>query len=263
MVDKNTQMPLHLQIQEALTDEIRRGTYRVGEQIPSESQLVDHYGVSRTTVRKALDALVSRGVVVRQRGKGTFVARAIPAYGISTMASFSRQFVRLGYKVASKVLRLEVIPGSEYVCGKLGLPPGSDVLLIGRLRMVDGQPAAIHVSYLDNQTFGELARRDWERESLMELMEEVCGRPLGSASDTIRAVEASPEESRLLLGRERMPLLELLGVVFDQMGTPVCFTRALYPTDAFELTLSSTPERAPSLSMASEQHWPARERLPE
>ncbi len=249
MVDKNSYEPLYLQIQRALHDLVRQGELRPGEQIPSEHELAEQYGVSRMTIRKSLDGLVSNGVLFRQPGKGTFVAENVVHYGVSTMLSFSQTLTRQGYRVTTRVLRQEVVPGPAEVCAGLSLPPGSELLLVRRLRFVNERPVAIHTSYLDNRLFGRLRDFDLSRESLLESMERIYGIHMATSKDSVRATTASPEDSHLLGGADCLAVMEVEGVSYDERARPTRYTIATYRGDAFVLAVVNTPSQATALAV--------------
>lgn len=252
MIDKNSHIPLYLQIQTILREQIQAGSLGPGAQIPSEQELARDLQVSRMTVRKAIEGLVSRGDLFRRPGKGTFVASDVVSYGFSTMLSFSRTLAARGYTVTTRVLRQEVVPGSPEVCDHLSLHPGSEVLIIRRLRMVDGDPVAIHTSYFDNRLFARLRQFDLTHGSILEAMERIYGVHMASTKDTVRAEFAASDESAVLGSPERQPVLVVEGTAYDERGLPTRYTEAIYRGDRFELVVVNTHNHASSLAMTDE-----------
>lgn len=253
MIDKASREPLYRQIQRSVYEDVQSGVMEPGDRIPSEHDLVARYGVSRTTIRKSLEELVSRGVLVRQPGKGTFVSDNLVKQGFSTMLSFSRTLQRLGYRVDTKILHIEVIPGSRYVCGQLKTPPGSDVLLSRRLRFVNGKPVAIHTTYLENELFKDVRTYDLTRESLLEVMDRSYSNHTVTSKDTVHADLASREECRLFRVDGPLPVHRLEAVTFDHRGKPTSFTRAAYRGDTFVVSFVNTLDHAYSLSIIDEE----------
>jgi GntR family transcriptional regulator len=247
MIDRDAPQPLYLQIQEALHDQIRSGVYPPGSRVPSEQELVTQYGVSRMTARKSLDALVVQGLLFRRPGKGTFVVDDVLSYGLSTTLSFSRTLRARGYAVETQMLRQEIIPGPPQVIERLHLPPGSEVLIVHRLRWVVGEPAAIHASYLDGRVFAPLLHVDLETESLLEAIEHLGGVRMAYTRDTVQAARTSEQESRLFRIPAGEPVLQVEGTTYDRRNQPVRFTRAIYRGDKFKLVIKSTFERTSSL----------------
>jgi GntR family transcriptional regulator len=250
LVDKFSSVPLYMQIQEALEAQIRSGQLPPGSRVPSELELVAQYNVSRMTARKALDGLVARGQLFRQQGKGTFVAEGVMSYRFSTMLSFSGTLRARGYAVETRVLRQEVIPGPPSVLEKLELRPGSQVVLVRRLRLVEGRPAAIHTAFMDYLVYSPLLQVDLAAASLLESIERVCGVRIAYTRDSVEAGLVSIEDMGLLDVPHGSPVLEVEGVAFTENGQPTRLTRAVYRADLFRLVVVNTADRATALNMA-------------
>jgi len=243
-VDKNSSEPLYLQIQRVLQIQIRSGELPPGMQIPSEIELADQYEVSRMTARKSIDGLVAKGLLFRQPGKGTFVAEDTLSYGFSTMLSFSRTLTKRGFEVATEILKQEIITGPPYVCEQLQIDPCNEVIIIRRLRNVNGKPIAIHTTFLDSRTYADVLGYDLTKESVLEVIEHTAGFPMAYTNDTIRAVNADAEVSRFLDLPEHGAIIEVEGVSFDDKGKPIRFSRAIYRGDAIKLAVRNTHEQA-------------------
>jgi len=252
-MDKTSSEPLYLQIRNELQKQIHSGELSPGSQIPSEQQLAASYGVSRMTARKSVEGLVAKGLLFRQPGKGTFVAENVLSYGFSTMLSFSRTLRARGYAVDTKVLRQDVIPGPPDVLEKLNLNPASEVLIIRRLRFVEGKPAAIHTSYLDSYIFAPILQADLSRESLLVAIEQASGVRMAYSKDSVRAGLANIETSSLLEVPVGSPVLEVEGIAFDENGEPTRLTRAIYRGDKFRLAVTNTANQVSSLAIADEE----------
>ncbi len=240
MINHNSPTPLYTQIEEGLLAQIRDGALAAGARVPSETKLAAQFSVSRMTARKAIDGLVNRGLLFRQQGKGTFVAQSVVSYNLSTLLSFSATMRALGYAVTTQVLNQEVIPATAAVAEKLRLPPGAAVVLIHRLRLVDGQPAAIHSSFLDHAIFAPILTVDLSTSSLLASIEEILPTPVTYTKDSVEAALVQPNERSLLKVAAGSPVLNVEGVAHTSNGQPVRFTRAVYPSDLFRLVVTNT-----------------------
>jgi GntR family transcriptional regulator len=127
--------------------------------------------------------------------------------------------------------------------------PGSNVLLIQRLRSVNGKPVAIHTSYLDDRLFGKLRNFDLEHESLLESMEKIYGVHMATSRDSVQAVIAGPEECQLFGAAEGLAVMEVEGISYDMRGKPTRFARAIYRGDVFVLSVVNTHSQATSLAL--------------
>ena len=240
MVDHASPTPFYTQIQDTLLEQIRGGTLAPGVRIPSETKLAAQFSVSRMTARKAIDGLVNRGLLFRQQGKGTFVVQNIVSYNLSTLLSFSATMRALGYEVTTQVLKQEAIPATAAVAEKLGLSPSASVVLIRRLRLVDGQPAAIHSSFLDHTIFAPILQVDLSTNSLLASIEEILPTPVTYTKDSVEAALVQPVDGALLQVAAGSPVLNVEGVAHTNNGQPVRFTRAVYRSDMFRLVVTNT-----------------------
>jgi GntR family transcriptional regulator len=250
MVRKSASLPLYLQIQDQIYDQIRSGALSPGAQVASEHELSAQFNVSRMTARKALDGLIAKGYLFRQQGKGTFVSEDLVNYGLSTMLSFSRTLRARGYNVITKVLRQEVIPAPGPVIEKLNLRPDSRVILIRRLRLIESKPVAIHTAYMDYKVYAPVLNVDLSRESLLESIERLCNVRVAFTRDTVRAALVNPEDMELFDVPAGSPVLEVEGVSFSENAQPTRLSRAVYRGDCFKMGVTNTSTQATSISLA-------------
>ncbi len=240
MVDKASSQPLYAQIQGIIEREITSGKLQPGNRIPSEQEIAKKYEVSRVTARKALDNLVAKNLLFRQAGKGTFVAEHALPYGFSAMLSFSKNLRSRGFEVRTQILEQTLIPGSPEITRQLRLDMGAELVIIRRLRYVDGVAAAIHTSYFDARIYAPLVGIDFTTESILEAAER-AGRILMSYSiDSLRAVPVTVPDGQILGVQTGAPALELEGIVFDENNKPSRYTKGIYRGDMFRLEVKNT-----------------------
>jgi GntR family transcriptional regulator len=247
MIDKGSAVPLYIQIQNDITDAISSGELLPKSQIPSEFELAGFYNVSRMTVRKALDHLVSKGALFRKQGKGTFVTDRTVNYGLSTIMSFSSTLRSAGFTVTTRILNQEVVPAPSKIISKLTLQPKSQVVFIKRLRFVEGEPSAIHISYLSYPQFAPILDVDLSKYSLLKTVETIGGLTLSYSRDTVQANASNLDESELLGVPLKSPVLVVEGVAYTTSGTSVRYTKAIYRGDIFKLNSFNTLESGNSL----------------
>lgn len=249
MVVRASPVPLYIQIDEELRGQIESGELGPLDQVPSESDLADHFSVSRMTARKALDRLVADGMLFRQPGKGTFVAPTKIAHGASQGLSFSAAMAAQGLSCETRVLEADVVGAPLNVARALSLPPGGQVIFLRRLRIVDGAPAAIHLSYLPAR-LSALLEADLSG-SLAQLMARV-GVRVERSDDSVEAVLATGEEARLLDVPEGSPLVLIRGTAYSAGNEPVRYTEAIYPGGRwqFSLEVSGDQDLRPQLKAA-------------
>lgn len=140
---------LHLQVKEAIIQLIKDGEYPPDSQLPTEAEFCETFGVSRTTVRTALQQLTSEGYIYRKRGSGTFVSNnKVKQVLTTTIERFSDQISMQGKIPSIKVINLEVVPADDYLTNLLKVSEGEPVNLLERVRYVNDEPLQYEISYL-------------------------------------------------------------------------------------------------------------------
>ena len=252
MIDKNSSVPLYVQVQNRLMKGIESGEYVPGAQVPSELEIASEYGISRMTARKALENLVNKGILYRRKGKGTYVADSMVSYGLSTMLSFSRTLRARGYDVVTHVLAVDVIPASLEVINRLQLAVDSKVIVIRRLRMIEGIPAAIHTAFLEHALFAPILERDLSKQSLLDAVQSISGMQVAYTKDIVQADLLAPEEARLLEVEAGRPALRVEGVAYTAETHPTRYSRAIYRGDMFKFEVSNGAELASTLTISTD-----------
>src|SRR5579863_3841722 len=159
-ISKVSPIPLYFQVESDVRRRIEAGEWHEGTQIPTESELCGLYGTSRITIRQAISKLVAEGLLVRERGRGTFVREQRITVGGRKLTSFTEEVAKLGLKAGSRVLSMAVERCPDEVASRLHIEEGSDVTAVRRLRLSDGQPLAIQTAYLPSRRFPELEKID-------------------------------------------------------------------------------------------------------
>lgn len=239
-VDRDSPLPLHAQVKLALQDQIRRGAWKPGDRVPGDIELCARLGVSRTTVRQALAELARDAWIVRQQGRGTFVAPPkLTERAFERLSGFFEDMTALGHSPVSRVLRQEVRPASEPAAGRLKLKPGTPVVEIERLRFVEDEPVVLTTTYLPRDLAPGLESADLTRRSLYEYLETECGLSLARGQRTIEAVAADARQARLLRVHKGAPLVLLHSVSYLADGRPIEYYLALHRGDRsrFEVEL--------------------------
>jgi DNA-binding GntR family transcriptional regulator len=235
-VDRYSPVPMYYQVAQQLEHAIETGELPPGTRLDGELALADQLGVSRPTLRRAIEYLVDRGYLVRRRAVGTQVVhpkvrRPVELTSLYDDLTASRKNPR------TKVLSLEAVPASDRVAHALGLEDGVDVLALERLRYADGQPLAIMRNWLPKGVV-ELDAGRLERAGLYQLMR-AAGITLHLASQTIGARGASAAEAKLLQAHKGEPLLTMERTTYNEKGQPVELAEHIYRASlySFEIVL--------------------------
>ena len=216
----------------------------VGQAIPSERQLSADLGVSRLTVRAALDDLSREGYLVRRRGAGTFVSEPKIAQEL-TMTSFTDDMQRRGMRPASRTLELRITPAGARLGRLLHVSPSEPVVVASRLRLADGESIAIETVHVREKHVPGLTARDLESHSFYELLRDRYGIVIVGGEQTIETTVTDEEESAALGVPLQSPAFRFERVTHSQTGEIVEFVESIYRGDRYRLvtTLSRPQER--------------------
>jgi GntR family transcriptional regulator len=239
-IDFNSNIPYYIQLIEALKERISQGDWKPGDQLPSEPELCEVYGVSRTVVRQALGEIELDGLIVRRKGKGTFVAEPkINESLAQKLTGFYQDMVERGHTPITQVLEHKVMPASKKVATYLGIAPDSEVVEIKRLRFVADEPITLVTTYLPYHLCPALADVDLTNRSLYQFLEQECGLMIARGRRTIEAVAANENEAELLQVDRGAPLILLDSVSYLDDGTPIEYYHAVHRGDRsrFEVEL--------------------------
>ena len=239
-INHESPIPYYIQLKEALEARIADGEWKPGDRLPSEQELCAVYEVSRTVVRQTLLEMENKGLIVKRKGKGSFVARPkIHESLIHKLTGFYQDMVERGFTPVTQVLHHDVEPAKPKVAGRLGLEPGTPVFNIERLRSVNDEPINLVRTFLPYALCPGLSDVDLSNHSLYAVLEDEFGLVLSHGQRAIEAVIADEREA-CLLGIERgAPLIYLESVTYLQDGTPIEYYQALHRGDRsrFEVSL--------------------------
>ena len=221
--------PLYERLQRVLHNAIEAGSLQPGRALPSERELAKLASLSRVTVRKAIAALVSKGLLTQRHGAGTFVSERI-VKSFSTLTSFTDDLRARGLNPRSRFLDRSVGEVTPDEAMALGLSPGELVIRLYRLRFAGEEPLAIERSAVPHSILSDPLR---VKSSLYEALERVGCRPR-RALQRLRAITLDAEQSRLLSIPRGAAGLMIERRAFLDDGRAVEYTRSLYRGDAYD-----------------------------
>jgi len=234
-IDRSSKLPLYHQLYQILRGDIVRGEWQPGDMIPPESELIEQYQLSRTTVRQVLDMLSNEGLIYRQQGRGTFVAHPTVEQALVRIISFTEDMRQRGVRPGTEVLSSGLIPAPQDIAEKLEIEPGEELARLERLRLADGEPMSIEESHLVHRYCPGVLEGDYASNPLREALERDYGIRWTHARQTIRAISASRNLARLLSVPPHSALLYIERVSYSQQNTPVEFLRIYYRGDRYTL----------------------------
>lgn len=223
--------PLYHQLKQIVRAEIERGAYQPGDQLPTESELIQRYSVSRITVRQALDELEGEGLIVRRHGKGTYVAEKRVEQDLVRLTDFVEDMEIAGLAPSSRVLAFAREAAIRDVTEALALPPGEEVVRIDRLRLANGRPMAYDTTRLPLR-FGLLLTEEMlANETIYHILETRYGIPVEEGTFYITAATASPEQASLLELAPHSALLLIQRISYTTGNIPVYVQERYYRPD--------------------------------
>lgn len=228
-LDPRSAQPLYQQLQRALREAIETGALGPDDALPSERQLASELGISRITVRKALDGLAEQGLLVRRHGSGNFVGARIEK-NFAKLTSFSEDMRARGLAPSSQWLRRAVGRVTPEEAMRLALSPGAEVLRFHRLRFADEEPMAIEYCTIAG---GVLPGIETVGDSLYEALERSGNRPV-RALQRLRALLLDAEQAKMLGAKagDAGLLVERVGYLRD--GRAIELSQSIYRGDTYD-----------------------------
>lgn len=234
-ISHRSNSPLYQQIYQLLRNKILDAQWHPNEMLPSESELMERYLVSRATIRQALDELASDGLIYRKQGRGTFVAPPTVQQGLVRIVSFTEDMQQRGLTPGTKLISAVLVPAGEALASKLHIDVRESLARIERLRLADDEPMSVEISFLVERYCPGILALDYTRHSLRRMLEEKYGIRITSAQQSIQAVSAAEELATILDVRSGHPLLYIERVSYSEFDVPVEYLRFYHRGDRYAL----------------------------
>ena len=238
-IDRTSPIPLYFQVASRLQELIEDGSIAVGTRLENEVDLADQLGVSRPTMRRAIQYLVERGMLVRKRGVGTQVVHPKVRRPVE-LSSLHDDLVKTGQAPRTEIRTFEIMPATDALAQALSIPEGAEVTSFERLRFAGAEPLALMHNAVPVDVL-RLSREDLENHGLYDLLRAVGHAPR-IADQVIGARAASAAEARLLEETRGAPLLTMTRTAWDAGGRAVEYGSHIYRASmyTFQLTLASS-----------------------
>ncbi|MCT2342811.1 GntR family transcriptional regulator [Niallia taxi] len=234
MIIKDSHIPIYFQLEMEIK-EIVKGL-NPGDPISSEREFSEKYDISRMTVRQAINNLVNEGILVRKRGKGTFVAEQKVEQPLSGLTSFSEDMRSRGLKPLTKILSFQQISSDKNIAAKLKIAEGVPVYEVSRLRLADESPMALEISYLPANIITDLTE-DTVYASLYEYIENELNLQISHATQTLESSLAQKSECSILQIEEGDPVLLIERFSYLQNGEAFEYVKSIYRGDRYKFVI--------------------------
>jgi len=221
------QVPKYQAIETVLRQRILAGEYEPGSRLPAQDELASQFGVTLMTLRQALSALESSGLIWAARGKGTFVADRPVDVRFDNLSSFAAQMEAAGVELTTQVLGVETSDGQEWPAATHALDNPAQLVRLTRLRLVGDVPLSLQRSHLDRSAVELDELTELDTGSLYELLEERVGSVVAEARETITAVSLSAADAEILKTDVGHAALLSVRTSVDQFSRPFLYDEAL------------------------------------
>jgi len=232
LLDHQSPLPLYQQVKELLLQRIQDKYWRAGELIPTELELIEEFGVSRTTIRQAIGDLVQEGLLEKRQGKGTIVKSPKFVGSLGRLTGFAEEIMEKGFFPHSKLLRAEFRTDLYMEKQKLKLGENESVLVIERIRFADHEPIAYERTCWPEYIGEILLKHDLNGAKFYQILEE-HEIYLKHAAEMISAVNATVYEADLLGISGGQALLEMTRLAYGINDQPIEYTRTKYRADRY------------------------------
>lgn len=233
-----SEKPLYYQLKQIIKEEISRGKYLPGEQLPPEATLCETYGVSRITARRAISDLVEEGILTRQQGKGTFVKEVKVKRELISVGGFSEITTASGKKPSSQILSNTIVQADDYLTSIFHIQSGDPVLKLHRLLYIDNDPFIIETSYYPLERLPGLEQHIGESTSTYAILKNRYNIDITRSEKTLDIVFATNYEAELFKCDASTPLYAIEKLAFDQENRPIHMSQSLFLTTKVKFTLS-------------------------
>lgn len=229
--------PKYFIVKKAIVENIDNDLYHSNEAIPSEKKLMELYNVSRITIRKAIDELVTEGYLYKIQGKGTYVKADEGSNNLFSITSSTEDVQKMGMTPSKKTKISRIELASPKRAKALEISTNDQVEVIGRISYADSEPLNYTIAFLPEKIFPGLTEHDLEHESLYKLINDQYGIRITKARRTIEAVLAKDEISKYLELEEGMPIILFRCVTYGIVNgkeTPIEYFKCYYRTDKYK-----------------------------
>lgn len=231
----SSRIPLYYQLENVLREKIISGAFAAGEQLPTENDFINQFGVSRITVRQALAALATDNLIERRQGSGTYVAHRKTRkrrfdQNIHLTGSLD-ELIEMGLDTPVKLLEMNRIDADQQEALLLQIKIGTPVFRLKRLSLHEGTPYSLIINYLPIEIGEKLTESELNSGAILQLIENKLGYRLREARQQIRAELADPYIAELLNVRVGSALLSIERTVYTETGRAIEFAHTLYPSN--------------------------------
>ncbi len=239
LIDRHSPIPLHQQLSDILAKSIEEGSFKPGNHLPSENDLMNIFGVSRYVVRQTLNNLGRQGLIYTEHGRGSFVSGYQIEKPLDVLQSYHESMRKSGLSVEVRLLTKSVMLPPGHIANQLGLSTNEQAFYLERVAYIGDSPLNILISYIPLSRLDTANLMQFSDGSFYEFLTREFKIKLKRSRSYIEVVFAGEYESRLLNLSRGSVLLQITGVVYDDVDQPVEYSRVVYPATKFRFRFDS------------------------
>ena len=214
-ISKESRMPLYYQLMDIIIEEIEEGGLEADDKLPPERELCESYNISRATVRRAISELEKEGYVYKQHGKGTFVSPKKVKQDLLQFYSFTEEMKKRGKEPSSQVIDFNQTNCSEDIADKMNCLSGKEIYEFTRLRLADEEPMMIETTYLPQDRFPGIEKKDLEEKPMYTIFTEQYDVSFSGAEEIFRPVLVYETEAEYLDVESKSPGMGLERITYE------------------------------------------------
>jgi GntR family transcriptional regulator, frlABCD operon transcriptional regulator len=243
-LNNSSSRPLYSQLMQNILNAIETGVYNPGEKLPNEADLCEIYGVSRITVRRAIQELAEEGYLERKQGKGTFITRTKLARELISVDGFTDFSMKIGKNPSKRILACDEIAATPSIAESLQLEVGSPVLKLERIMFIDNEPFLIDVAHYSLERFPNLTFRIHEYPSSYDALKFIyeVDPKKGSSKKTLTVTSATSKDAEYLKCDVGDTLYNIDKTVYDTNLKPIHISNFKVPTTLVAFTITTEQE---------------------
>ena len=235
-LDFSGRTQLYFQLYDKFYEMIMSGEYPPGSLLPTETEIMNQYKISRITVRKAMDMLLGDGLITKKRGYGTCVQQRKVEQTMQRVLHFSEEMQKKGMKSSTKMIHNEIVPATIQIAQALEIPEGTELVHVYRLRYANAVPMCVESAYLELALCPDVPNHDFSIKSLRKFLEENYRIHWTHASQKIFSINANSQLARQLDISLNSALIYIERVSYMADGKPGEFLQGYYRGDSYYLT---------------------------
>lgn len=237
MIDKESQIPLHYQIYTDILEKIKNKEYEVNDKLPSEKELQDIYGVSRITVRRAMEDLQREGYAAKYRGIGTVVCKPKKNFNLRTLSSFSEDNEKYGEKASSIIVKFEEKNPDERISDLLNLNNSEKVYYIERIRLSGDTVIGLHKAYIKKVNNLILKQDDFNVDTSLYKLLKDKGINIDHAEEKLEAKISNGELNKILKVDKVIPIFYKERLTYNYSNQPIEYVEMYYNANMYEYSV--------------------------